>query len=284
MNTNSLSPDLKAVWDLAEKAHPMEAVAVPDSRRIQSIREVISSPPAKVHFLRPRYAYWAVAASIVILVAFVAVNLNSPVEIDASAEAVEVTLPDNSEVLLSPNSSLTYKRRFGTNHRKMNLVGSAFFDVRSGAAPFIVETSDLIVTVEGTRFNVDVSDLSPSVSVTEGVVAVTAMGKTLRASAGESVHIEKESGAFYTAGSTEDPSPLSDMFIHIKEPLGVMFDDAASIFEMEIIASDKIRRHIHNFKHEISTPETLVSDLCRSVTSMNLRYRETTTGFQIFQE
>ncbi len=67
---------------------------------------------------------------------------------------VTVTLPDNSIVELSGGSEITYYRGFGWIERDVNLNGEAFFNVRRNGRPFVVKTSDGIVTVTGTEFNI----------------------------------------------------------------------------------------------------------------------------------
>jgi len=282
MNMNSLSPELQTVWDLAENANPMQALADPE--RIRAIRGRLAAKSRPLRYVQTR-RYWAIAASIALLMVATGLFLHSrPTQVTTASESVEVVLPDESAVTVLPNSSLTYHRRFGHSHRQVDLQGAAFFDVRAGTVPFVVLTPDLTVTVEGTRFSVDADGEGSDVFVTEGVVAVTAKGQTLRASAGEGIRIDKATGYFSAMSSVAGETDETEMFIHIKQPLGVMFDAAEERFDIEIIAEGHIRQHVHNFKHEITTAEMLISDLCRSVSSMALRYRETATGFEILEE
>jgi len=283
MNMNSLSPELEAVWDLAEKANPLQAMAAPDPVRVRAIRNRLAAQSRPLRYVQTRH-YWAIAASIALLIVSGLFFYSRPIQVTTADESVEIVLPDESAVTVLPNSSLTYHRRFGRSHRQIALEGSAFFDVHAGTTPFVVLTPDLSVTVEGTRFSVDADSEGSAVFVTEGVVAVTVQGQTLRASAGEGVRIDKITGHFSTTSSMAGGAEAAEMFIHIKQPLGVMFDAAEERFDIEIIAEDHIRQHVHNFKHEITTSEALVSDLCRSVTSMVLRYRETATGFEVLEE
>jgi ferric-dicitrate binding protein FerR (iron transport regulator) len=66
-----------------------------------------------------------------------------------------VTLPDGSSVWLNAGSTLTYPADFGLDTRELQLVGEAFFDVKSDSLmPFLVHTVGMTVRAKGTRFNV----------------------------------------------------------------------------------------------------------------------------------
>ena len=68
----------------------------------------------------------------------------------------EIALSDGTNVHLNAGSSIRYPVRFlEGNERRVFLTGEAFFDVSSDKQhPFIVSTSQMDVTVTGTRFNV----------------------------------------------------------------------------------------------------------------------------------
>ncbi|MEN8156885.1 MAG: FecR domain-containing protein [Bacteroidota bacterium] len=70
-------------------------------------------------------------------------------------DQTEALLPDGSSVWLNAESSIAYKTSFGRKMRQLDLTGEAFFDVRSGSKPFIVNAiGQLQIRVHGTRFNV----------------------------------------------------------------------------------------------------------------------------------
>lgn len=68
----------------------------------------------------------------------------------------EITLSDGTIVHLNSGSSIRYPVKFlKEEERRVFLVGEAFFNVSSDKAhPFIVNTSEMDVTVTGTKFNV----------------------------------------------------------------------------------------------------------------------------------
>ncbi len=93
------------------------------------------------------------------------------------AESTTVTLPDNSVVELNELSSLEYKTKKWRKNRTLQLKGEAFFDVEKGSL-FDVKTSNGIVSVLGTEFNVFDRDSIFKVSCYEGLVQVRYKNKT----------------------------------------------------------------------------------------------------------
>ena len=69
-------------------------------------------------------------------------------------ETKEIELPDGSVVTLNESSTMSYPPEFATQ-REVNFSGTGFFEIAPDAAyPFTVETSEAIVTVLGTSFQV----------------------------------------------------------------------------------------------------------------------------------
>lgn len=66
-----------------------------------------------------------------------------------------ITLSDGTEVHLNANSELEYPVVFAGNSRKVHLKGEAFFKVKKGVIPFIVEVENIDVKVYGTEFNIN---------------------------------------------------------------------------------------------------------------------------------
>jgi len=78
---------------------------------------------------------------------------------------------DNSEVIISPGSKVSYDDLEWNNQRKINLEGQAFFKVVSGP-PFIVHAGPGTVRVLGTQFEIWEKDGNMKVSCMEGKVEV----------------------------------------------------------------------------------------------------------------
>ncbi len=71
-----------------------------------------------------------------------------------AGQRTELTLPDNSKVLLNSKTTLKYSAGFNSSDRKIYLDGEAYFDVKKGDLPFEVKTEAINIRVLGTAFNV----------------------------------------------------------------------------------------------------------------------------------
>ncbi len=101
---------------------------------------------------------------------------NSLVETsNPTTEPLRLRLGDESEVILSPNSRLSYPAQFADSARIVYLTGEASFAVERQERPFLVVTGEMITKVLGTRFVVRAFDADPkySVQVISGKVAVS---------------------------------------------------------------------------------------------------------------
>lgn len=117
-------------------------------------------------------------------IAFTAVGLlvywmatkNITTELVAEDAILQQTLEDGSEVTLDTRSTISYNPHFNRNERRVQLSGSAFFEVTQNPdKPFIVETSEVSVQVLGTSFYVRARESEPNIDVVvqEGKVSVS---------------------------------------------------------------------------------------------------------------
>lgn len=66
------------------------------------------------------------------------------------------TLDDGTKIILNRNSRFTYSDAYGTDQRKVNLEGEAYFEVAKDAKkPFVVQAGEIDVEVLGTCFDLD---------------------------------------------------------------------------------------------------------------------------------
>jgi len=89
-----------------------------------------------------------------------------------ASEKTTIELPDYSKVTLNALSEIEYHKADWENNRLLKLKGEAYFKVAKGKI-FDVVTTDGIVTVVGTEFNVKQRDNYFEVKCFEGVVEVT---------------------------------------------------------------------------------------------------------------
>lgn len=119
-----------------------------------------------------------IAASVVFIIGLTAVNFiffRPANYFNHTDQPVSIVLNDFSEVVLSPHAKLEVNRYYGLFNRKLQLAGSAYFNVSSlPSKAFIVQTSYGDITVLGTRFfileNADQNILQ--VELKEGKLAI----------------------------------------------------------------------------------------------------------------
>ena len=132
-------------------------------------------------FRRTEFRWTAIAASVIILLGVFFMLRNKEVMVagtgsevragwlkktNTSAEKLLVTLPDGSEVNLSPNSSIEYPNIAQNNKREVYLTGDAFFEIqKSKTKPFFVYTGKVVTKVLGTSFFVRAQNENKQVSV-----------------------------------------------------------------------------------------------------------------------
>jgi transmembrane sensor len=89
-------------------------------------------------------------------------------------QPLRLLLSDSTEVLLSPNSSLSYPSRFADQARVVYLSGQAIFSVTHRHQPFMVRTGEMVTKVLGTRFVVSAyeNEEKMTVQVLSGKVSV----------------------------------------------------------------------------------------------------------------
>lgn len=128
-------------------------------------------PIKKLHIIRP---LMRIASILVIAfgVYFLFLN-NSTTTIETLAkEKLTIKLPDDSQVVLNASSQIEYNKSKWQEKRSVKLKGEAYFTVKKGKK-FDVVTSDGIISVLGTQFNVKQHENYFEVKCFEGSVSVT---------------------------------------------------------------------------------------------------------------
>jgi len=105
-----------------------------------------------------------------------------------ASEKTQVELPDQSMVELNAKSSIAYQSKSWHKNRALKLSGEAYFKVAKGKT-FDVTTSQGVVTVVGTQFNVKQRDNYFEVVCFEGIVKVTSNAITRQLLAGDTFKI-----------------------------------------------------------------------------------------------
>ena len=293
--------ELEEVWRLSEYAPPPETSFEPDPARVDAMRAHIDAALInEAARSRPRLTYirtfphsWAVAASIVLLVAIGLGLWLKPSSLTAPAgERLTATLPDGSTVELNSGARLSYARGFGEETRTVRLTGEAFFDVANDAQePFIVKTFNADVTVLGTRFNVrawpDDPTRETTVVLEEGSVQLTAVKAPAQAVVLEPGQMSRVVGD--DAPSAPAPASVKDMlnwreggFYFNDYPVHVILAEAERRYGVAIDVSDAIAGQSQVLLlPRTESVDTVLDALCAS---LDCRYRATPDGYEIRRE
>jgi len=171
-----------------------------------------------------------VAASLV-LIAVLTYFIQTEVSNDQSADTPVVSmetkensagrrsviyLEDGTKVHLNAESSISYPDKFSDTIRVIYLKGEAFFDVEEDRnRPFTVYSSDISITVLGTRFDIKNYEDDPLINVVleEGSVAVHHSADEDRdeiiLAPGKEVCFDKKSGSFQPVRDSDLRKALS---------------------------------------------------------------------------
>ncbi len=124
----------------------------------------------------PGWARYAAAAAILLLGLFIMkFYKEDSITVSANEVNLEITLPDNSHIILRKGSTLHYPAKFDARQRDVKLEGEAFFEVaRNEQCPFVIDAQSAEVKVLGTSFNVKCDKEYASVVVKTGKVQMTA--------------------------------------------------------------------------------------------------------------
>lgn len=137
------------------------------------------------------------------------------------------TLPDGSDIWLSPGTKIIFPEIFDANERRIEMSGEAFFMVKPNKQkPFIIQSGHMETRVWGTSFRVrDFPGIEPQVFVATGKVSVKSSSggaAPLMLLPNQKAELETRSGSMV---KTVDASPDPGMKMWRKASL--TFNDAA---------------------------------------------------------
>lgn len=160
------------VLDKAEKRFLSSVAAY--KQRISEVKR------SQMRFVRVvRYA--TVAAVLAVAVVFAVTFKGNIIDDDIIVSVFDgdsvqkVVLPDGSQVWINESSTLKYPKEFSTKNRNVYLDGEAYFEVvKNPAAPFVVNSKSVCVTVLGTTFNLksSASELFAEATLIEGEIKI----------------------------------------------------------------------------------------------------------------
>ncbi len=187
----------------------------------------------------------------------------------SSGEKTLVILPDNSEIRLNALSNIEYNEGSWESNRSLNLDGEAYFKVSKGKT-FDVVTSDGVISVLGTQFNVKIRKRYFEVRCYEGMVSVSNDTLEERLPAGRTLRIVNNK---LSLGATEDlmPTWIGNYSRFDDVPLGEVLEELGRQFglDLKLDKVDSERIFTGRFTHddiekaiiEITTPMNLTYEL-----------------------
>lgn len=201
---------IKESWAYAQMIQkPIKAKTKSWSELMEKADKQSLPGKSRVIQLFDRRSIMKIAASLLIVAAsiflFNQLKNDGSYQFDANTMMAEVTLPDQSEVILSDQSSISFKKDDEGN-RHVDLKGSAFFSVaHDSLAPFKIHNENALITVLGTSFFVD--NISKSnktiVSVASGSVSVEVSGNLEILKVNDVVSIDRTKGELIKSKVTD---------------------------------------------------------------------------------
>lgn len=144
--------------------------------------------------IRARWAGFAIAASLVGMIAMPQFLAPGAVRYATGADTRTVTLEDGSTVLLAPHSTLAIA---GSRQDRLALSGGAWFDIRHDPSRAMsIKAGEVEVSDIGTRFDVQADAGHVRVEVAQGSVAVSsdALAGPVRLIHDQSLHYDSKRG------------------------------------------------------------------------------------------
>jgi transmembrane sensor len=207
--------DTSQLWEASEQVDP-EPMTVDTKAAWVRLDERLEAPARVVSMTSSRTKIWRRVAAAIVLIIGIGLGWQqwgpagnpAMVEVETSAgERRELTLPDDSRILLEEDSRIAYPDDFA--ERTLTLEGAARFSVTSDPQrPFTIQAGDLKTTVLGTQFTVRAypNEERASVKVAEGRVAVEApagqqagVPQRREVAAGEAVEYQKQASSLVAA-------------------------------------------------------------------------------------
>jgi len=176
-------PELTGIVANAQYFKASEFSTMDDFETFYARLEKNNVPVRKLNWVKP---FLRIASVFVIGLALSYFFLfNKDVQVHTLAgEKTTIQLPDASTVLVNALTEISYSKRKWDDKREVELQGEAFFKVAKGAK-FDVVTTEGIVSVVGTQFNVKQRGSYFEVECFEGIVKVVSQNASEQLTAGD---------------------------------------------------------------------------------------------------
>ncbi|GGG66305.1 FecR family protein [Epilithonimonas arachidiradicis] len=179
--------------------------------------------------------YWVAAAAVITGFGILFYMLSSPASVEKAQSQFyssvdftkKISLPDGSNIVLEPHSTLKLAKDFGKTDRKITFTGKATFDIaKDKTRPFKINAKDFTVQVLGTKFFLDQTSGKEKVELFEGKVKVNHQGKITYLLPNESwnKNMEEKPQTYIVANVKRNFSFEDENFENIIQELEVVYN------------------------------------------------------------
>ncbi len=214
LNGEASAEEIRLLQEDAEMAPLLKIAQATSEYEVPGYQEVSNkekialrkASTSKVRSLNP----WKTVLRIAAIVAVAALsyvfltNRDTNITTDI-AQKETLLLPDTSEVILNAQSEIVYNKKEWDNNRSLQLDGEAYFKVAKGKK-FDVNTSQGVVSVLGTQFNVFSRGKQFYVKCFEGLVSVAYADTLVKLPAGTYIKVENNTLLAYENTTEGAPS------------------------------------------------------------------------------
>ena len=236
---------------LSEKAKYFKAPKFDEQQSLKNIQSKIEINQRNSKSTKPIYGYIAAFVAVVII-SFAIINFTNQGLLSYQtqlADTENIILPDQSQVDLAANSTLSFEPGTWNNDRSLNLEGEAYFMVEKGEA-FKVNTSYGEVEVLGTKFNVKSRTYGFEVTCFEGSVQVNIDEKAIILLANDFLSLQNGSIQVEQVRHSS-PHWKKDRTTLKSKPISFVIEELKNYYDLEFDAAevDTSRLYSGSFPH-----------------------------------
>jgi len=235
---SAYSPYIK----IASTAKSFETPLFKEKDNFNAITSKLADP-SKVRPISPWKVIYRVAAAVVILFVGYLFIAGSETTISTQiAEKKEFLLPDASQVHLNSQSQISFYENKWNQKRSLKLEGEAFFKVHKGKV-FSVKTSQGIVQVLGTQFNVFTRDSLFSIKCYEGQVSVSYSNTTVLVPAGTIIEIHNQNRIEKSKIVTVSPNWIANESTFQNVSLSLVLEELKRQYPINLISHNIVGKN-----------------------------------------
>ena len=209
--------------------------------------------------------FFKIAASVIILIAISWVIVNSSYKeyYTELGDTLEITLPDNSKVLINSDTYISYSKLLWRFNRKVELNGEAYFKVTSGKK-FNVVTPIAQVCVLGTEFNTFSRDNLFETKCYSGKVQIHHQNNKVILTKGKALEIDKEleKSNQFTFDYINKKDWRDGEFFFEKKSLQFVFNELGRQYNVKISISESIKERLYTGYFSNQNLEESLMNVC----------------------